>query len=162
VESLSYGFLVYKFNHLKTISMERRRTRVLYFLYSDAVERNTETREYKRRNDCWPLWSWERDLDGNRRTQVFAPLEPFFPNNRTIWREYSPLWAFWRAERNVRTGAASESLLWNLYRHEKLAKSKKISLLFGVIQYESTGDGGRWRLCGINMGGKKARATAPK
>jgi len=162
LESGFYGFLLYKFNRLEAPPLDRRRTRVLYFLYSDTVERNTKSGDFKRHVDFWPFYTYNRDLDGNRRTQVFAFLEAFFPNNRTITREYSPLWALWRAEKNARTGAASQSLLWNLYRRESDGQSKKTSLLFGLFQYQSTAEGGRWRLCHLNPGGKPARAAAAK
>jgi hypothetical protein len=162
LESDFYGFLLYKYNRLEAPPLDRHRTRVLYFLYSDTVERNTQSGDFKRRVDFWPFYSQTRELDGNRRTQVLALLEPFFPNNRTISREYSPIWSLWRAEKNARTGAASQSLLWNLYRRERDGQSKKASLLFGLFQYQSTLDGGRWRICHLNLGGKPARAPATK
>jgi hypothetical protein len=43
----------------------------------------------------------------------------------------------WRSEDNPRTGAASQSLLWNLYRRNTAPASKKCSLLFGLFQYQS-------------------------
>jgi hypothetical protein len=162
LESDSYGFFLYKFNRLEAPSLDRHRSRVLYCLYSDTVERNTKSHDFKRRVDFWPLYSYRRELDGNRRMQFFAFLEPIFPNNRTIAREYSPIWALWRAEKNNRTGASSQSLLWNLYRRESVGKSKKASLLFGLFQYQSTADGGSWRMAGLNLGGKTARTTATK
>jgi len=162
LESDSIGFLLYKFNRLQAPPLDRRRSRVLFFLYSDTVERNTESREFKRRVDLWPFYSYRRELDGTRRTQMLAILDPLFPNNRTMSREYSPVWALWRAEKNPRTGATSQSLLWNLYRHESVGPAKKASLLFGLFQYQSSPDGSRWRLCGLNLGGKPAQMTAAK
>jgi hypothetical protein len=162
LESVFFGFFLYKYNRLEAPPLDRHRTRVLYCLYSDTVERNTQSHEFKRRVDFWPFYSYRRDLDGNRRLQVFAVLEPIFPNNRTIAREYSPIWSLWRAEKNSRTGAYSKSLLWNLYRHESVGPSKKASLLFGLFQYQSTPDGGRWRMARLNVGGKTARPAATK
>ena len=69
-----------------------------------------------------------------------------FTSYLAIERNYSPLWSLWRAEKNGTTGAASESLLWNLYRHEDNAGVEKCSLLFGLFRYQSAGDGARWRL----------------
>jgi hypothetical protein len=63
-----------------------------------------------------------------------------------VERDYSPVWSVWRAEKNVKTGATSQSLLWNLYRHEATPVSKKCSLLFGLFQYESGAEGKRVRL----------------
>jgi hypothetical protein len=162
LESDFYGFLLYKYNRLQAPSLDRHRSRVLFFLYSDTVERNTETHDFKRRVDFWPFYSYRRDLDGTRRTQVLAILDPLFPNNRTMSREYSPIWAFWKEEKNPRTSATSQSLLWNSYRHESVGTSKKASLLFGLIQYQSSSDGGHWRLCHLNMGGKGATTTVAK
>jgi hypothetical protein len=162
LESIFYGFLLYKFNRLEAPPLDRHRARILYFLYSDTVERNTQSHEFKRRVDFWPFYSYDRKMDGNRRLQIFALLEPLFPNNRTIAREYSPLWALWRAEKNARTRATSQSLLWNLYRHESVGQSKKTSLLFGLIQYQCTAEGGRWRVCHLNLGRKPAQTTAAK
>jgi hypothetical protein len=162
LESIFYGFILYKYNRLVAPPLDRHRTRVLYFLYSDTVERNTQSHEFKRRVDFWPFYDYERKLDGNRRLQIMAVLEPFFPNNRTMSREYSPIYTLWRREKNAHTGATSQSLLWNLYRHESVGKSKKTSLLFGLIQYQCTPDGGSWRVCYLKLGGKPAQATAAK
>jgi hypothetical protein len=89
-----------------------------------------------------------------------ALLEPFFPNNRTMRREYSPIWTVWRSEKNGRTGATSQSLLWNLYRHEKAGEVKKSSLLFGLFQYQSTLEGARRGMCyGQGVGKTAPSAT---
>jgi hypothetical protein len=165
--SIFYGFLLYKINHLESPPLDRLRRRVLYCLYSDTVEKNTETKEFSRHVEAWPLFTYRREMagegEGNEEWQALAFLEPLFPNNRTILREYSPLWALWRAEKNPRTHAASQSLLWNLYRHESVGQVKKTSLFFGLFQYHSTPEGGRWRFCHFNLGGKAARAaTAAK
>ena len=58
-------------------------------------------------------------------------------DNRGIERNWSPLWSLWRAENNRKTGAGSQSLLWNLYRRETAPGHKKVSLLFGLFQYQS-------------------------
>ena len=79
VESDFYAFPIYKFNRLDAPPLERHRTRLLYLLYSDTVERNTETHDLQRRVDFWPFYSYQRELDGNRRWQVLALLEPLFP-----------------------------------------------------------------------------------
>jgi hypothetical protein len=125
------------------------------------VEKNTQSGEFKRRVDFWPFYTFHRDLDGNQRLQVLALVEPFFPNNRSVTREYSPVWSLWRAEHNARTGEVSQSLLWNLYRRETSAREKKFSLLFGLFQYQSTTRGASWRVAYCNFG-KKAAQPPPK
>jgi hypothetical protein len=157
LESDFYAWPIYKFNRLESAPLDRKRARILFFLYSDTVEKNTQNGEFKRRVDFWPFYTFHRDMEGNRRLQVLAPLEPFFPNNRTVTREYSQLWSLWRTEHNARTGADAQSLLWNLYRRETSPHAKKFSLLFGLLQYQSTTQGSRWRVAYCDFGKKPAQ-----
>jgi hypothetical protein len=94
---------------------------------------------------------------------LLALLEPLLPASPSIERNWSPLWALWRSEKNARTGAASQSLLWNVYRLDKTPQSKKCSLLFGLIQYQSDSTGGRWRLFYVPVGGGRitGRSAVP-
>ena len=62
------------------------------------------------------------------------------PDNRGIERNWSPLWSLWRAEKNPKAAAASQSFLWNLYRRDTAPAQKKVSLLFGLFQYQSTSE----------------------
>ena len=159
-----YGWIIYKYNAINSPPLERERHRILLFLYSDVSERSTETGAEYRRRDFWPLFTHRKDLNGNTRLQVLAPLEPILPNNKSIERNYSPLWSIWRSEKNARTGANSQSLLWNLYRRDATPESKKCSLLFGLFQYQSSPDGRRWRLFYVPFGsGRRATdAAAPQ
>jgi hypothetical protein len=154
-ESVWYMWPVYKYNRVHVDPLDRHRMRILFFLYSDTVARNTESGEFERRRDFWPFFTYRHELNGNTRLQVLAPIEPVLPNNKSIERDYSPVWSLWRAENNARTGASSQSLLWNLYRRESAAEGKKCSLLFGLFQYQSDADGKRLRLFYIPLG--KAR-----
>jgi hypothetical protein len=136
--NLTTGFLLwplYRYNHLESPPLDRVRKRVLLFLYSDTRERNTELGTERRRVDFLPFFSHRRDANGNTRLQILAVLEPFFPANESIERQYSHLWSLWRSEKNRETGASSQSFLWNLYRHQTTADSKRVSLLFGLYQY---------------------------
>lgn len=141
-----YFWPLYKYNRFATPAMQRERTRWLLFAYSELAEVNWETGARRQRRDLWPLWTWRRDFNGNTRLQVLAPLEPILPNNKSLERNWSPLWSLWRAENNPRTGASSRSLLWNLYRSERTPGAKKCSLLFGLVQYQSDARGRQWRL----------------
>jgi hypothetical protein len=161
LESDWYLWPVYKYNRVHADPADRSRMRILLFLYSNVIQKNTETGEFERRADLWPLYTYKKDYNGNTRLQLFAPLEPILPNNRSIERDYSPVWSVWRAERNAKTGATSQSLLWNLYRHDSTQDSKKCSLLFGLFQYESGTAGKRMRLFYIPvMTAKPAPAKA--
>ncbi len=158
-ESDFYMWPIYKYNRLHADPLDRERTRIFFFLYSDIIQRNTETGKFLRRSDFFPFYTYHRDYNGDERLQVLAPVEPFLPNNKSIERNYSPLWSFWRAERNGTTGAHGESLFWNLYRHEEKSDAEKYSLLFGFLRYQSGVDGDRWRLFYIPFG--KAEPPAP-
>ncbi len=126
--------------------LDRDRIRILFFLYSDLTEKNLETGRSLRRQDLWPLFTRRRDPEGRDRLQLLALLEPFLPNNKSVERNYSPLWALWRSEVNRRTGATSQSALWNLYRRDTTPAAKKCSLLFGLFQYQTGPDGRRMRV----------------
>jgi len=157
-----YLWPVYKRNRVHLPAVERDRTRLLFFLYSDLTERSVETGEALRRTDLWPLFTARRDREGRQRLQVLALLEPLLPNNKSVERNYSPLWALWRSEKNLRTGAASQSLLWNLYRRDTTPAAKKCSLLFGLFQYQTGPDGRRMRICYVPMmNARKPSAAAP-
>ncbi len=145
-ESDSYLWPVYTYRRTHSDPLDLRRTRVALYLYSDTVEKNTQTGHYQRRLDMWPFFTWHRDFAGNERLQVFAPVEPAVPDNRGIERNWSPLWSLWRAENNVQTHASSHSLLWNLYRDEAAPGRKKVSLLFGLFQYQSQAENRRTKL----------------
>lgn len=140
-----YLWPVYKYNRIHSGALDRDRTRILLFLYSEVHEKNLETGKAFERHDFWPLFTHRKERNGNTRLQVLAPLEPLLPNSKSIDRNWSPLWSVWRAERNAETGHQSQSLFWNLYRRESTPTTKKNSLLFGLIQYESNTESNRWR-----------------
>jgi hypothetical protein len=137
MESDFYLWPLYKYKRLHAEALEREQTRILFYLFSQVTEKNLETGAERRRMDLWPLFSWRRDFNENRRLQILALVEPAVPNNRGIERNWSPLWSLWRSENNPRAGATSQSLLWNLYRRDTAPAAKKCSLLFGFFQYQS-------------------------
>jgi hypothetical protein len=152
VESDFYLWPIYKFNRVRADPLDRERTRILFFLYSDTIERNTTAGTAMERTDLWPLFTARRDHNGNERLQVFAPVEPVLPGSTAIERNYSPLWSLWRSEHNAKTGARSESILWNLYRLDVTPQTRKCSLLFGLFHYQSGPEGRRWRVLYIPFG----------
>ena len=149
---------VWKYNALHAETLDRRRGRVMWFLYSNTVEENKDTGEFRRRRDFWPLFTHRKEMDGRKRLQVLAPLEPILPNVNTVERVWSPLWSVWRSESNPNTEARSQSLLWNLYRRESTPESRKCSLLFGLFQYQSDAERSRVRLFYIPFGGARRHA----
>jgi hypothetical protein len=152
LQSDFYAWPLYKYNRLSTELLERERTRIMLFLYSDIAERNKTNHTVFRRRDFWPLFTWRKDRDGRERLQALSLLEPILPNNKSIERVYSPVYALWRQEKNPLTGASSKSLLWNLYREDKRPDAEKQSALFGLFQREKSGGRTRWRLFYIPFG----------
>ncbi len=161
LESDFYLWPLYKFNRVNAPPLDRQRTRILLFLYSDLIEKNTETGTAFQRTDLWPLFTARRDHAGNERLQLFAPIEPMLPNNKSIERNYSPVWSVWRSEHNPKTGARSQSLLWNLYHYQSEPGRKKVSCFFGMFQYNSGPEGKRWRLFYIPFG-RTGKAAAER
>jgi hypothetical protein len=145
-ESDFYLWPVYTYRRTHSDPLDLQRTRVVFYLFENTLEKNTQTGAYKRRVDMWPFFTWHRDFNGNERLQVLALVEPVVPENSGVERNWSPLWSLWRAESNPKTGAASQSLLWNLYRQETAPAHKKVSLLFGLFQYQCDGENKRTKL----------------
>jgi hypothetical protein len=137
LQSTWYAWPIYRYNRLTAAPLDRERTRILLFLYSDIVERNTEAGTQRTRRELWPLFVHRRDWEGNERLQILALLEPLLPQSDSIERNYSPLWSLWRDERNAKTGARHQSLLWNLYQRHAGPLGITNSALFGLVQHSS-------------------------
>lgn len=145
-ESTVYLWPAYRSTRLRSDPLDRRRTRILFFLYSSTTDRNTETGRDRWRREFWPLYTAKKDLNGNKRLQVLAILEPFLPRNENVELEYSPVYSVWRSEQNPSTQSSSQSLLWNLYRRSKSPKKTEVSALFGLFRYTAEPEKSRLRL----------------
>ncbi len=143
---------LYKRNTIQSDPLDRRFSRVLFFLYQDLRQRDTVTEETMWRKDLWPLFTARRDWDGSTRRQFLAPLEPLLRSSESVERNYSPLWSIWRIEKNPRAGRSSQSLLWNLWRRDVSENSRKCSIFFGLVQYQSDPDGSRWKWFHLGSG----------
>jgi hypothetical protein len=138
----SYAWPLYVHTRTHSDPLDERRDRVLFYLYDRFAEKNTETGKEKVRLDMWPFFEWHHDFNGDERLQVLALLEPAVPDNRGIERNWSPLWSLWRSEHNAANSASSQSLLWNLYRHQTAPAYRQTSVFFGLYQ-SSLQDGHR-------------------
>ena len=132
-----YIWPLYTYKSIYAPPLDRHRMRILFFLYQDTGDKNTETGKEDRQWDLWPLFVRYRYLDGSTRLQLIAPLESILPSSPAIERNWSPLWSVWRQENNPNTGANSQSFLWNFYRRDASPDAKKISFCFGLYQYKS-------------------------
>ncbi|HLX94457.1 MAG TPA: hypothetical protein VKU37_01800 [Verrucomicrobiae bacterium] len=146
LESDYYLWPLYVHNHLHAGALDDQSTRILFYLFANVTEKNLDAGTGRRRVDLWPLFTYHRDFNGEQRLQILAPIEPMLPNNPGVERNWSPLWSLWRSENNPQTGTASQSLLWNFYRHETAPAAKKSSLIFGLFQYQSDVGGKSVRL----------------
>jgi hypothetical protein len=149
---------IYKHYHFHSDTLVRDRKQILFFGYSRTSDTNVETGAFRSRTDLLPLYHYHRDFNGNTRLQFIAPIEVFVAGAHKIERDYSPVWAIWRDEHNAKTGASSQSLLWNLYRRDTTPETKKSCFLFGLFQSEQTGEGKRVRLFYIPLG----KSRSPK
>jgi hypothetical protein len=161
LETDAYAWPIYKHEHLRAAPLDRERTRICFFVYSDITEKNTVTGVLRHRVDFWPFYAYRREFNGNERLQVLALLESYLPSNKSMDRDYAPLWSLWRSEKNPKTGASSQSLLWNLYRRETTPSSKKCSFFFGLFQAQSGPAGKNVRLFYIPLGKRTAATAAP-
>ena len=137
---------IYRYSRIRATAVDRQRTRILFYLYSDTLEKDLAKNRVRHRVDFWPFFTSRKEYNGNTRLQVLAPLEPLLPANHNIDIEYSHAWSLWRSEKNPRTGNASQSLLWNLYRREVTPKSRKVSCFFGLYQSRTSEEGTHTRL----------------
>ncbi len=137
---------LYRYSRLRASAIDHQRTRILFYLYSDTLDKDLGKNRVRHRTDLWPLYTWKKEYNGNTRLQVLAPLEPLLPANHNIDIEYSYAWALWRSEKNPRTGHSSQSLLWNLYRREVTPEARKVSCFFGLYQSRKSEEGTHTRL----------------
>jgi hypothetical protein len=155
------GFILwplYKVNRAMSPPLMRERKRIFFFFYSQVHETNTWRQTVSSRTDLWPLFAYRRDHEGRERFQAPALLESFLPLNRPINHVYTPLWAVWRNQKNPETQASSQSALWNLYRRDRTPETTKVSLLFGLFQYQSAPEMRRVKLFFVPLGRSPARS----
>lgn len=145
-ESNFYLWPAYLYKRFHSDPVDRSRMRILFFLYSDTIQKNTATGEFQRRRDFWPFYTHKRDYDGSTSLQVLSILEPYLPQSKSVERDYSQVWSLWRSQKNAKTGVASQSLLWNFYRHESRPNFKRTSFFFGLYQSRSDSEGKTVRL----------------
>jgi hypothetical protein len=153
---------LYKIEEMNSELIERRRDRVLFFLYSDTRELKWETDESLRRIHLWPLFGYQQE-NGVSHFHLLALLEPLFPENQSIERLWSPLWRVYQQKWDQQ-GNQVVSLLWNLYWHERRGDSlawelfplfeyrnvqeeeKRFRFLKGLVSYSRNGEGKQLKL----------------
>ncbi|MGB0578358.1 MAG: hypothetical protein ACPGVU_01530 [Limisphaerales bacterium] len=143
----SSGTILWPLLKTQTVDNEdlvRRRQRVMFFLFNNLREHNPQTGKNLHRQDLWPLYSY-RKVNGKSRLQVLSILAPVLASKKGVERNWSPLWALWRSEKNEETKTRSESLLWNVWRRRVSPSERVNSYFFGLLNTRKTTDGTRWR-----------------
>ena len=124
---------LYKEEESFTQTYSSQRQRVLYFLFSNTREQFVgEERPYRHRVDLWPLFTFE-EKDGLSHFSTLALLEPFFPGNEQIERNWSPLWRIYQ-RRWDQAGNEASTFLWNFYWKERRGDDLLFEL-FPLIYY---------------------------
>jgi hypothetical protein len=128
---------LYQIEDITTDQFARQRHRVLFFLYSNLVERKFDTGAEKRRIDFWPLFGYHRE-GGVSHFNSLALLDGIFPENSALERNWSPLWRLYQQRWDTQ-GNLVISLLWNLYWHERQGDQLALELfpLFDFRQDQS-------------------------
>jgi len=88
----------------------REKTSFLYFVFRD--DKQTFNNTTARLTFLWPLFGYWNDGNGRSQLQALDPLGTFFPNNKKVKENWSPLFAVYRYD-NV-LGNRRHSILWDL------------------------------------------------
>jgi len=161
-------------------NLDRRRFRILFFLYRDLKEMYIEPEQERyRRIFFWPLFGYEK-RKGVSHFYTLALLEPIAPDSEGLERSWSPLWRIYQKKWDEQ-GNSVTSFLWNLYwseyrtdatawelvplfRWSKEEGVKKWSFLKGLLGYERDADGSRlklfWMPWGIPLGAAEPTTSA--
>ena len=138
-----FAWPLYQIEDIATDQFARQRHRVLFFLYSDLLERKFDTGDEKRRIDFWPLFGYQREGDVSR-LNALALLDTFFPENQSLERSWSPLWRLYQQRWDTQ-GNLVISVLWNLYWHERQGDQLALEL-FPLFDYRRDQTATRLRL----------------
>ena len=141
-----YAWPLFTHRQIDDESLRRDVRRVGYFLYDDVKLVNKENGDFRQERGAWPFFFWRHDLTGRERLQIPAPLETVLRNRDAVDRNYSPIWAVYRSEKNPKTGASNHSALWNLYRREENRETVRTSFFFGMIRTEKAQGHRTWKL----------------
>jgi hypothetical protein len=136
---------VYKIEETQTDVLDRRRDRILYFLYSNLEETvREEGSPRKKRVALWPLFTYEK-IKGVSHFYTLSLLEPFFPENEGIARNWSPLWRLYQHKWDTH-GNKISSLLWNLYWKERRGLDLAVEIFPLFFYQREAGSGSDFKL----------------
>ena len=151
---------------------------VFYFLYRSTKQEslsspNTAPAE---KAHLWPLVSsWDNGA-GRRQVQIPSPLEVFFPDNERIRTSWSPLFALYRYDQRAPDTRRHEWLwglvssrtaperrefhLGPLFSMNERAGETRFALGNGLIAWQRSAPGSRWRFFWFDFPSKENRVRA--
>ncbi|NDV60846.1 hypothetical protein G0Q06_00100 [Puniceicoccales bacterium CK1056] len=119
--------------------LTRERTSFLYFLYRDERQYFADTSA--RLTFLWPFFGYWNDGYDRRQLQVLDPLSVFFPSNRKVKENWTPLFALYRFDE--RSGNARHSVLWDMVVWEKDPEGLKAIYAGPLFEWV---EGSHWEL----------------
>jgi hypothetical protein len=141
---------VYRYDIETFDDYQRRRDRVLFFLYSDIKEEPiVEGGRSGRRIDFWPLFTYKRDKEGNANFHFLSLLEPFLSGNEGVERNYSSFWRLYQWKR-YNDGRKTSSFLWNILKSESGIEGIKIDFqpIIPIFSYKDWKDESKFYFLG--------------
>ncbi|MGE9292079.1 hypothetical protein [Ruficoccus sp. ZRK36] len=101
------------------------RTQFLYILYWHKEVRSLADPEAppSTLTHLWPFYSEYDDGHGRTQAQLFSPFAVFFPNSEPVKKLYTPMFAFFRMERDANTGVTEQGVLWDFVHETKTEDS---------------------------------------
>ncbi len=145
-----YMWPVYRYKEGEFSNYNRRRIAVLFYLYNDVKEEPlNENGKSRRRINVWPLFSYERDNEGNKKFHLLSLYEPFDPYNKNVERSYSSFWRIYQWEKD-HLGNVKSNFLWNTFRTEHKKDFYRISLqpIIPIFSFEKNEDKFKFNLIG--------------
>jgi hypothetical protein len=170
---------LYRNQRWQSEGLAQDKTQFLFFLYWSLQQRSPDNPALAsaHKTHLWPLYSaWDNGA-GSRQVQALSPFEIFFPNNATVRRLWTPLFALYRYERQPDT-TVRHSWLWDavtwrrgpaerefhlalLGGYSSNATKQRVSLGGGLLGWQRP-TGGRWRFFLFDFPSKAAmQAPSP-
>jgi hypothetical protein len=169
----NYLWPLYRIEEKQFSTLSQTRSRVLFFLFTNLVEREKESERLElHRTLFWPLFGYRHE-EGVSHFYTLALLEPIFQYSDGITRNWSPLWRIYQQKWDDQGNSVS-SALWNIFWHERSQKGlawelfpflsyrhepavlREWSILKGLIRVHNEGEKKRLHLFylpwGIPMG----------
>jgi hypothetical protein len=111
-----YLWPLFETDTMQSPSYRQKRTRMLYFLFSNKTESWAYDEKERQRTTMWPLFLYNRNTDGESSLSIPAPVEPIL-DREGIDKLWAPFWRLYIHKWNDK-GDSQLSILWNLYWHD--------------------------------------------